>query len=300
MRRLLQDSFAEPDDPGALGGDPLVIHLRSEPTPNRFLVVFVHGLGGSRYGRKATWGFFPKFVFEDFPDVDVGLYAYVTLFRRLKFWQSIHRSEEATVFADLIWDVAPYHVLILVGHSMGGLLCEAAIASLVNTAQGQTLQKVGGMILMASPQTGSQRVPSILSFFSKDAYALRPHGDFVISLQRTLTDWVSLSEVESPSSKRYQVPAWAILGSSDFWVDQLSADIGLPSAQTKRIRGSHTQIVKPPDKQHDGYEFVCGCIHKILAQYSASTEGQRRADKSNIAVRTPPPRLPAAGNFFES
>jgi tetratricopeptide (TPR) repeat protein/pimeloyl-ACP methyl ester carboxylesterase len=299
MRRLLQDSFAEPDDPGALGGDPLVIHLRSEPTPNRLLVVFVHGLGGSRYGRKATWGFFPRFVFEDFPDVDVGLYEYVTLFRRLKFWQSIQLYEEATVFADLIRDVGPYQVLILVGHSMGGLLCEAAIASLVNTAQGQTLQKVGGMILMASPQTGSQRVPSILSFFSKDAYALRPHGDFVTALQRTLTDWVSLSEVEGPSPKRYQVPTWAILGSSDFWVDQLSADIGLPSAQTKRIRGSHTQIVKPPDKQHDGYEFVCGCIRKMLARYSASTEGQRRAEGRNIAVRTPASRVPAVGIFLD-
>ena len=188
MHRLVQDIFAEPDDPGTLGGEPLVIHLRSEPTRNRALIIFVHGLGGSRYGRGATWGSLPRFVFEDYPDVDVGLYEYVTLLRRLRFWESIHLSEEAIVFADLIRDAAPYQVLILVGHSMGGLLCEAAIARLVNTRQAQALQKIGGMILMASPQTGSQRVPSVLSFISKDAYALRPHGDFVTSLQRTLTD----------------------------------------------------------------------------------------------------------------
>jgi tetratricopeptide (TPR) repeat protein/pimeloyl-ACP methyl ester carboxylesterase len=299
MRRLVQDSFAEPDDPGALDGEPLVIHLRSAPTRNRALIIFVHGLGGSRYGRGATWGFLPRFVFEDFPDVDVGLYEYRTLFRRLKFWESIHLSQEAIVFADLIRDVAPYQVLILVGHSMGGLLCEAAIGSLVNTRQEQALQKIGGMILMASPQTGSQRVPSVLSFFSKDAYALRPHGDFVTSLQRTLTDWLWLFEAGSPPAKRYQVPAWAILGSSDFWVDQLSAHIGLPSSQTKTIRGSHRQIVKPSDKQHDGYDFVCGCIRKILARYSTSTDGQRLAEERNVAVRTPASRIPAVGIFLD-
>ena len=130
MRWLVQDSFAEPGDRSALRGEPLVIHLRTEPTRNRALIIFVHGLGGSRYGPKATWGFLPRFVFEDFPDVDVGLYEYVTLFRRLKFWESIDLSKEAVVFADLIRDVTSYEVVILVGHSMGGLLCQAAVVSL--------------------------------------------------------------------------------------------------------------------------------------------------------------------------
>ncbi len=299
MRRLVQDSFAEPSDPGTLEGEALVIHLRSEPTRNRALIIFVHGLGGSRYGSGATWGFFPRFVFEDFPDLDVGLYDYVTLFRRLKFWESIHLSREAIVFADLIRDVAPYEVLILVGHSMGGLLCEAALGSLVSTGQEQSLKKIGGMILMASPQTGSGRVPSVLSFLSKDVQALRPHGDFVTSLQRTLTDRLWLLEAGSPPPNRYPVPTWAILGSSDFWVDQLSAYIGLPGTQTKTIRGSHTQIVKPSDKQHDGYDFVCGCIRKILARSLPSTEGQRRAEERNVAVRLPPSRVPAVGIFLD-
>jgi len=298
MRRLVQNTFAEPDDPGALAGEPLVIHQRSEPTRNRALVVFVHGLGGHRYGRDATWGYFPQFLFEDFPDVDVGLYEYVTLFRRLKFWQSIQLSQEAIVFADLIRDVAPYDAVILVGHSMGGLLCEAAVASLVNTAQEQGLRKIRGMILMASPQTGSQRVPSFLSSLSKDAYALRPHGDFVTSLQRTLIDRISLLESGDPGG-RYQIPSWAILGSYDAWVDRLSGSIGLPSSQTKTVRGSHTQIVKPASKQNDGYDFFCACTRKILARCSLSAEAQRSAAQHNSAVRTPASRMPAVGIFFD-
>ena len=299
MRRLVQNTFAEPDDPSALAGEPLVIHLRTEPTRNRALVIFVHGLGGHRYGNDATWGFFPKFLFEDLPDLDVGLYQYVTLFGRLRFWESIDLAQEAIVFADLIRDVAPYDVVILVGHSMGGLLCEAAIASLVNTAQDQALHKIRGMILMASPQTGSQRVPAMLSWFSKDAYALRPHGDFVTALQRTLTDRVWLLEVADPPPGRYPIPGWAILGSSDAWVDRLSGSIGLPSSQTKTIRGSHTQIVKPSSKQNDGYEFFCGCTRKILTRNSLSAEAQQTAQARNAAVRMPPSRMPAVGIFLD-
>jgi len=144
MRRLVQDIFAEPDDPDALGGEPLVIHLRSEPTRNRALIVFVRGLGGSRYGRGATWGFLPKFVFEDYPDIDVGLYEYVTLLRRLKSWESIHLSEESRILADLIRDAAPYQLVILVGHSMGGLLCEAAIGSWLTPEKPRPFKKSAG------------------------------------------------------------------------------------------------------------------------------------------------------------
>src|ERR1035441_4182755 len=80
MRRLVQSTFADPKDPGALQGEPLVIHLRSEPTRNRALVVFVHGLGGHRYGPNATWGLFPRFFFDDFPRIYVGFLEYVPFF----------------------------------------------------------------------------------------------------------------------------------------------------------------------------------------------------------------------------
>ncbi len=267
MRTLVQNTFVEPDNPGALDGEPLVIHLRSEPTPNRVLIIFVHGLGGSRYGPRSTWGFFPKFVFQGFSNVDVGLYQYRTLLGRLKFWESIDLSDEARVFADLIRDVildvirdvAPYEIVILVGHSMGGLLCEAAIAYLLDSGQEHVLPKIGGMILMASPQTGSQRIPSFLSVFSKDAHALQPHGKYVTSLQQTLTNrlWVQTGgPPPPPPPMRYQVPTWAILGSSDFWVDKLSASFQLPASQTAMIRGGHTQIVKPSTPEHDGYRYV--------------------------------------------
>jgi hypothetical protein len=55
---------------------------------------------------------------------------------------------------------------------------------------------------------------------------------------------------------KHLVPTWAILGASDFWVDRLSARIGLPTSRTKTVHGSHTAIVKPGGKSSDVYRFV--------------------------------------------
>ena len=55
MHMLDRATFEEPSDLGAVDNEPLVIHRRSAKTHNQALIIFVHGLGGSRYGKKATW-----------------------------------------------------------------------------------------------------------------------------------------------------------------------------------------------------------------------------------------------------
>lgn len=262
MRRLIQPTFEEPPNPEGLADEPLVIHQRTPKTSNGSLVVFVHGLGGSRYGGKATWGYFPRFIYEDFPQLDVGLYAYTTLFGRFKIWKSIPLEDEADIFAETIReDLRDYRTIILAGHSMGGLLCMAAITDLVQFRD--HLQRIGGLILMATPQLGSQRVPRLLSRFSPDFYALRAHGRFVQGIHQSFADHLVLDETSSDPS-RTAIPTWALTGASDFWVDRLSSEIHLPRKRLGRVHGSHTSIVKPPDKQAVGYRRVHGWIEHCL------------------------------------
>ena len=158
MKVLTQAVFEEPKDYALYEDEPLLVHHRPTGT-SASLIVFVHGLGGTRYGPKATWGKFPEFIFEDFPDLDVGVYAYHTLHKRLQFWRSISLEDEAEVFAAIIRD-SDYKTVILVGHSMGGLLCMSAISYLVNSNQIGSPPRIGGLILMATPQIGSLRVPT--------------------------------------------------------------------------------------------------------------------------------------------
>jgi len=264
MLPLVQLVFEEPAGRPDLVDEPLIVHQRTEKTRNRALLVFVHGLGGSRYGVRSTWGNLPKFVFEDFPPLDVGLYEFRTLFRRLRFWESVTLQQEAEVFAGILRDATQYTTLLLAGHSMGGLLCMEAIRYFLKSNQSEELRRVAGLFLMATPQAGSERVPGFLARFSKDFRALKPHGDFVTEIQRAFTNYVLVDENASAAGKE-QIPAFAILGSHDQWVDGLSAGLGIPDRQTKAVRGSHTQIVKPPNKGHDGYQFLRASIeHRLL------------------------------------
>jgi pimeloyl-ACP methyl ester carboxylesterase len=274
MHVLFQSRFEEPPDSIELNYEPLVIHRRPERPEipnNSILIIFVHGLGGNRYGEKATWGQFPRLVFEDFPELDVGLYTYPTLFGRLKFRVSVPLNIEAEVFADIIRDAKEYKAVVLVGHSMGGLLCMASICHLVNTGQIGVPTRIIGLILMATPQTGSQRVPKFLSWFSKDFYALRPHGAFVTHIHRTFVDSLTLDDSISTPAKTL-IPTWAVLSASDFWVDKLSASIRLPANRLKLVHGSHTAIVKPQTQQADAYHFVRECVRTCLARSAKSPD----------------------------
>jgi pimeloyl-ACP methyl ester carboxylesterase len=251
--KIPQRSFAElPDsDPGK----PVVVH-QHEGRANTRLIVLVHGLGGQRYGPKATWGRFPDLLFEDSPDADVALYSYRTLFGRLNFSKSVELEAEAKVFAGTLRDeLASYASIVLIGHSMGGLLCKAAICELIWNQERETLARIGGLILMATPQLGSLRMPGWLRFLSPDARALVPHGRLAAKVSETFEDHLTTDETVLAANK-VVIPTWAVLGVSDFWVDPLSAGMGLPSNRRKIVRGSHTSVVKPRSRDEDVYTWV--------------------------------------------
>jgi len=268
MRLLVGSSFSEPDNVDSLVEEPLVVHQRVAPTGNNKLVLFVHGLGGSRYGEDSTWGNFPRFLFEDLLELDIGMYQYRTLAGRFSFTKSVALEDESRVFADLVRDqLASYTNIVFIGHSMGGLLCKAVIHELVRRGDRNKLARIGGLILMATPQLGSLRVPGPLSRFSFDARALKPHGELVTKINQSFEDHIALDEDINVLGKA-TIPTWSVEGVSDLWVDPLSAGIGLASSRRKVVRGSHTSIVKPPNKDADAYGWVKGRIATALHRFT--------------------------------
>lgn len=91
--------------------EPLVIHRHGERDGDA-LIVFVHGWGGKRY---LTWTparanptevGFPKFLYEDLPLSDIGLYSYRTFWSRIKIWKAIPFERESKVLADRLRQIA--------------------------------------------------------------------------------------------------------------------------------------------------------------------------------------------------
>lgn len=295
MKELNQSTFRQPDDAADLMQEALVVHRHPQGPRARALLILVHGLGGNRYGKRTTWGKIPEFLFEDFPYLDLGMYEYRTLFRRFKLFESISLEEEARVFAGILRE-ADYETILLAGHSMGGLLCMAVLCYFYESNQKEVLERIAGLLLMATPQTGSQRLPGWLCWFSRDFYALRPHGQFVTRVQRTITNAFYLDENEVSRDKT-TVPTWALLGSSDFWVDRLSASLRLPDARCQSVRGSHTSIVKPAAKESDAYRYIRKCIAKCLS-LAAGEKAKTSADSQAHEPLTLAGPLPSAGVVF--
>jgi pimeloyl-ACP methyl ester carboxylesterase len=268
MKRVTATAFSEPADAESLLEEPMVVHQRTEPTANNKLALFVHGLGGRRYGKHSTWGNFPRFMSEDFPELDIGMYQYRTLTGRCVFTKSVSLEEEARVFADVLRDqLASYANIVLIGHSMGGLLCKAVLHELIGRGDRNTLERIGGLMLMATPQLGSLRVPGFFGLLSYDALALKPHSELVTRINQTFEDHVALDE-SIHTLRKVTIPTWAVEGISDLWVDPLSAGIGLASSRRKVVRGSHTSIVKPADKTADAYSWIKARIATALHRFT--------------------------------
>jgi pimeloyl-ACP methyl ester carboxylesterase len=117
MRRVVQspETFVDSD-----AHEPIIVHGASETMPGQ-LILFVHGLNGHRY---RTWGRFPL-LFRDHTHYDIGLYGYTSGYGRISKL-SAKFDMQAEELAHQLRDCA-YPQIVLIGHSMGGLLCMAAI-----------------------------------------------------------------------------------------------------------------------------------------------------------------------------
>jgi pimeloyl-ACP methyl ester carboxylesterase len=263
-----QKRFSEPSK--NTDNEPLVIHRHKGAPRNRSLVIFVHGLGGRRYGKGSTWAQIPRFVFDDAPETDIGMHEYTSLFRRLRFWKSLPLEAEAEVLADAVRMLTQYDRIVLVGHSMGGLLALLA-TELLSRPSHQTRARVTGIVLVAVPQAGSAWVPRPLRWLSRDTLALARTGKVAQRTRAFIRDSCSIDEGFVNPNKIY-LPLWALVAANDLWVDRFSAQLNVLDSQTSRVRGTHTGILKSPDRDSAAVSTLLAYITRALAIGRPETE----------------------------
>lgn len=280
---VVRDQVFTPVKSGDTGHrSPLVVHGHLDCDPKQ-LVIFLHGLGGRRYG---TWGELPRFIYEDCPLIDVGLYDYRSGLRGLMPWSAVNLEELARELADTIRDSA-YGQVVLIGHSMGGLLAKAVVKDLLESGVcgddgTPTISRVAGLLLVATPQAGSLRVP-LFAMLTRDGRALRAHSRLATGLSETFSNRIdTLGSANGRVPGKHTIPVFGLIGSRDAWVDRLSSCFDLPRSQTKNVRESHTSIVKPRARTDGGYSWLQS---KVLYCFSISAGG--RAGIVNSTVHVP-------------
>lgn len=259
VNRVIQDRFKILPNGSAESSEPLVVHRHANAPETTQSIILVHGLNGQRY---KTWGNMPGFLFEDYPSVDVGLYDYSSGMRRLRRASSVQLEDHARHLAETIGEEG-YAQTILVGHSMGGLLCMAAVRCMIDSGLNvhsdgtPTVRHVAGVILMASPLAGSLRAVWPFNRLSRDVRVLRAHGRFVQAIGSCFTNQLVTSCAQNgPIGERYCVPTYAAIALGDRWVDGYSAGVGIPANQQRHVHRSHKSIVKPLNRDDDAYKWL--------------------------------------------
>ena len=185
---------------------------------------------------------------------DVGLYGYVSGYGRIRNLSAAFDAQ-AEELAHQLRD-CNYDQIAMIGHSMGGLMCMAALRNLIDARAFSTIQRVACLFLIGTPQAGSIPVPFWARWLSPDLRLLGAHSTTLSEIQRRFTDHVVVSMFEQSFGSRFVIPTFAVVGTADRWVTDLSATLRIPSDQIRRISGRHTDIAKPRDTESEVFKFA--------------------------------------------
>lgn len=229
------------------------------------LIVFVHGLLGSE---ESTWGNFPKLVIEN-PETakkyDVATFGYPT---GLFHIQKVPSLDELAGFLDteLETKCRSYGEIVLVAHSMGGLLARKFVA---NSLERETQPdgkpcRVSRMLFFATPHRGSmvattakfgftvmRQISSIFGSLAEFAVQTATDGGASEQLKSLATgsDFIfDLERQEERVQARDRTYVKYVIAESDLAVDRNS---GVGSLDFHVIHDSdHSSLVKPETADH--------------------------------------------------
>jgi hypothetical protein len=216
------------------------------------LIVFVHGFNSSN---DTAWGQFPSLLKDDdrFKDFNIILFGY-----RTKFCSSVDSIQAegqylASFLREIFESKSPnYHRIVLVGHSMGGLVTMHALLHL-DMAHFKILTVQDLRVLtFGTPYIGVQNT-EILSPLCKNKQTdyMEALNDRLDELKNKWTLGFN-QDTETAGKPTPQVPLYAFYGIRDLFVTKISACEYAKICEA--VDGDHSSIVKPITREHLAYK----------------------------------------------
>ncbi|MEZ9471114.1 esterase/lipase family protein [Vibrio lentus] len=223
-------------------------------------LVFVHGF----YGGKDTWGKFPELL-KSTADCSVSLYgfdsSYIPFFGNST---SVHQLAEGLLSelkANKCFDVED---LILVGHSLGGLVIRQL---LLNLEMKKTQHNITKVAFFGVPHDGSgfaNLVSNLPLLRCNKLRALNKDGTFI----EQLNDQWSYANLNS----KFEI--MSVVGGKDAIVSSNSAKSIFRSHEVEtNIDAGHVNLVKPKDENDLSFKLLKDFIQKknLLTKYKNKT-----------------------------
>ena len=222
--------------------------LITQQPDNIRIVIFVHGFTGDY---KKTWGKFPDLIANDeqLDHFDILLWGYPSQ----KFGRNpkIERIG-AALKTEIDHLPSRYREVVLVGHSMGGLVVRAYVVNALLDGRGHDLNKIRKVVLFGVPNDGIDKADYVPAFINAQVADMKTASDFIIELRK---QWIN--RVYRPNKideYHRRIPSLAVVGLEDRFVPEASVKAFFDEYET--TRGDHTEMVKPDSKNHLSFKIV--------------------------------------------
>ncbi|MGQ4619431.1 alpha/beta fold hydrolase [Nocardia sp. R7R-8] len=247
-------------------------------------VVFIHGfLSG-----EDTWKAFDEVIAGDVEfagDVEVEKFAYDTRAFQLHPLRRIPGLSDVaeSLRVKLVNEIPAGRPVVLVTHSMGGLVVQQYLADRVRGGTTEELESIAGIVMFSCPNEGSLLLFSTRRWVSlvprlrnRQERALRPiNRDITANRKEVLNRIV---HAEDPAMR---IPMWLYAGESDGVVLPQSARSVFPDRFVGALPGDHFSIIRPDSARHRSYLTLKNRINHAV------TDHQRRRQDGN--QQRPPP-----------
>jgi pimeloyl-ACP methyl ester carboxylesterase len=268
--------------------DAAIAPIRPADPKHRAAIVFVHGFTGSGAGTwnnlvppiaadpaLASWdcwtitygsSWLPDIVGIWTADADLGILA-----QRL-----------ATDLGQ--GTLARYEALVLIAHSMGGLIVQKSLVD-----QKQIAARTRVVILFGTPSGGLVKART-LKFWKRQLASMAQGGEFITKLR---ADWTRRFAAAAPFS------FLAVAGERDQFVPPKSSLEPFPMEQRAVIAGNHVTMIHPPPSDRNVVDLV---VQRIAARAATGDIGDSalRAIELGDFQRVIKEYLPHAGTLDSS
>ncbi|SFD69191.1 AAA family ATPase [Streptomyces aidingensis] len=259
--------------------------------PRRLGVVFVHGFNSG----PETWDTLRDLIAEDDGLAFAGTLAfeYTTGLVRLR---PDRRIPTLSTVADSLKTYLEVRTpgslrLMLVGHSMGGLVIQRYLVRMLNEGRGAELSRIRRVVLFATPNTGSE----ILRGMRQQLLGTNPQERELRVLDETVRDTHvrvvhDIARASRVTERTCPIPFSVFAGTDDQVVPRASAQGYFPDVGA--LPGDHFSIVKPRKGDRDHAAFAT--LRYLLEKTEDGADppaAERAADERPL----PAPAAPAPG-----
>jgi tetratricopeptide (TPR) repeat protein len=216
----------------------------------RAAVIFVHGFHGNI---SSTWESFLKQTLSDnrLRDWDIFSAGYETnLSVDLPIWTSdpdIHLCAGGLITKLQLPPLDKYDAIVLVAHSMGGLVVQRAILD-----SPELRQRLAHVILYGTPSAGVSKA-TLGARLKPQARDMQINSEFIKKLR---VDWREASNNHLPFSFT------VVAGESDAFIPASSSIDPFPKEQQAVVPGNHLDIVRPDSTDHLSYQLFYKTLTK--------------------------------------